>query len=57
VCAVDEQHRLARPHHLILQFDTVDLGVVHDCSSVAPGPGRAGRQRGATKAVATRRSV
>ena len=30
VGAVDEQHRLTRPHDLIFQFDTVDLGVVHD---------------------------
>jgi hypothetical protein len=34
VRAVDEQHRLTRPHDLIPQFDAVDLGVFHDCSSV-----------------------
>jgi hypothetical protein len=34
VPAVDEQDRRARPHHLVLQFDAVDLGVFHDDSSV-----------------------
>jgi hypothetical protein len=38
VGAVDEQHRLARPHHLILEFDPVDLDVFHDCSSIQAGP-------------------
>jgi hypothetical protein len=37
VRAVDEQDGLARPHHLIRQFDAVDLGVFHDCSSVLAG--------------------
>jgi hypothetical protein len=37
VGAVDEQHRLTRPHDLIDQFDAVDLGVFHDCSSVLSG--------------------
>jgi hypothetical protein len=35
---VDEQHRLTRPHDLILEFDAVDLGVFHDDSSVLAGP-------------------
>jgi hypothetical protein len=38
VGAVDEQHRLTRPHDLILEFDAVDLGVFHDDSSVLAGP-------------------
>ena len=37
VCAVDEHHRLTGPHDLIFQFDTVDPGVFHDCSSVLSG--------------------
>jgi hypothetical protein len=57
VGAVDEQHRLTRPHDLILEFDAVDLGVFHDDSSVPSGPGWAGRKGGATCAVATRHAV
>jgi hypothetical protein len=37
VRAVDEQHRLTRPHDLIPQLDGVDFGVVHDDSSVLSG--------------------
>jgi hypothetical protein len=51
VRTMDEQHRLARPHHLIRQFDTVDLGVFHDGSSVWLAR-RAIRDSGATTAVA-----
>jgi hypothetical protein len=46
VRAVDEQHGLTRPHDLIFQFDTVDLGVFHDdSSSVLAGPLLRWRQR------------
>jgi hypothetical protein len=52
VRAVDEQHGATRPHHLIGQFDPVDLGVFHDCSSVWLVR-QAIRDSGATSTVAS----
>jgi hypothetical protein len=43
---VDEQHRPARPHDLMLELDAVDLGVFHECSSALSGPaGRSAERR------------
>jgi hypothetical protein len=40
VGAVDEQHRLTRPHHLVGELDAVDLGAFHRLSLHLVDPDR-----------------